>query len=533
MQIQQRLRNYPVPDFVWDEYHLSEEINDRGILVDMDVVTQAIRIDELSKSSLTEELQSRTGLDNPNSVMQMKEWLSDNGMAMESLGKKEVAAAIKGAPDDITEVLQLRQQLAKSSVKKYLAMQNAACADGRCHGMFQFYGANRSGRWCLTGDHEVLTQEGWIRLDEWAGGKIACWNATTEAVSFQEARQLAFDYNGPMYTYTDGRIDQCSTPDHKMRVQRRYGDPWSDMTVEEMSHVRPAIPMNGYRYHRGCANPAWLRVLIMTQADGHYTADGAVRFHFKKLRKIDRCKHLLRKAEIPFVVSESKDTVTITVPARAVPLWLREFRTKTFGYWLFDENPDVFFDELPNWDGYSPAPNSIQYSTCNKQNADIVQALAHMSGRCANIRLKKHSHKNENWKDAYEFMALGCENLQITTAIMQYGYRIIYDLEDGLRRYLARAGKKSVKEIVGGALANLVPADELDRETTQYPKFDKKACIRCGRCYISCFDGGHQAIEFDDQKGPTLVGSKCVGCQLCRLVCPAKAIGISERVRRK
>ena len=139
----------------------------------------------------------------------------------------------------------------------------------------------------------------------------------------------------------------------------------------------------------------------------------------------------------------------------------------------------------------------------------------------------------ENWKDAYEFMALGCENLQITTAIMQYGYRIIYDLEDGLRRYLARAGKKSVKEIVGGALANLVPADELDRETTQYPKFDKKACIRCGRCYISCFDGGHQAIEFDDQKGPTLVGSKCVGCQLCRLVCPAKAIGISERVRRK
>ena len=139
----------------------------------------------------------------------------------------------------------------------------------------------------------------------------------------------------------------------------------------------------------------------------------------------------------------------------------------------------------------------------------------------------------ENWKDAYEFMALGCENLQITTAIMQYGYRIIYDLEDGLRRYLARAGKKSVKEIVGGALANLVPADELDRETTQYPKFDKKACIRCGRCYISCFDGGHQAIEFDDQKGPALVGSKCVGCQLCRLVCPAKAIGISERVRRK
>ena len=147
MQIQNRLRNYPVPDSVWDEYHLSEEINDRGIMVDMDLVKKAIQIDELSKSNLTEELQDRTGLDNPNSVMQMKEWLSENGMAMESLGKKEVAAAIKDAPDDITEVLQLRQQLAKSSVRKYQAMQNAACEDGRCHGMFFFYGANRSGRW--------------------------------------------------------------------------------------------------------------------------------------------------------------------------------------------------------------------------------------------------------------------------------------------------------------------------------------------------------------------------------------------------
>ena len=147
MQIQNRLRNYPVPDSVWDEYHLSEEINDRGILVDMDLVKKAIQIDELSKSNLTEELQDRTGLDNPNSVMQMKEWLSENGMAMDSLGKKEVAAAIKDAPDDITEVLQLRQQLAKSSVRKYQAMQNAACEDGRCHGMFFFYGANRSGRW--------------------------------------------------------------------------------------------------------------------------------------------------------------------------------------------------------------------------------------------------------------------------------------------------------------------------------------------------------------------------------------------------
>lgn len=147
MQIQDRLKNYPVPDFVWDEYHLDQEINDRGIMIDQGMVEQALRIDELSKIDLTDRMKKKTGLDNPNSVMQMKDYLSNNGLAVDSLGKKDVAAMIKTAPDNLAEVLALRLQLAKSSVRKYQAMQNAVCADGRCHGMFQFYGANRSGRW--------------------------------------------------------------------------------------------------------------------------------------------------------------------------------------------------------------------------------------------------------------------------------------------------------------------------------------------------------------------------------------------------
>lgn len=147
MQIQERLKNYPVPDFVWDEYHLDQEINDRGIMIDQGMVEQALRIDELSKNDLTAKMKKKTGLDNPNSVVQMKDYLAENGMEVESLGKKDVAAMIKTAPDSLAEVLSLRLQLAKSSVRKYQAMQNAVCADGRCHGMFQFYGANRSGRW--------------------------------------------------------------------------------------------------------------------------------------------------------------------------------------------------------------------------------------------------------------------------------------------------------------------------------------------------------------------------------------------------
>lgn len=149
MSIQKRLAKFPVPEQVWDEYHLDQEINDRGIMLDMTVVQNAIAFDEKSKSALMLQMQDLTGLDNPNSVVQMKEWLSDNGVEMDSLGKKEVAGFVKSSDsnDSITEALKLRLQLAKSSVKKYQAMQNAVCHDGRAHGMFQFYGANRSGRW--------------------------------------------------------------------------------------------------------------------------------------------------------------------------------------------------------------------------------------------------------------------------------------------------------------------------------------------------------------------------------------------------
>lgn len=145
--LKKRLESYPVPEFVWDEYHLDQKINDRGILLDMGVVKNAIIIDEKSKEELTAAMKELTNLDNPNSAMQVKQWLSDNGIETESLGKKNVAALIKTVPEEQRDVLLLRQQLAKSSIKKYQAMQNTVCTDGRARGMFQYYGASRSGRW--------------------------------------------------------------------------------------------------------------------------------------------------------------------------------------------------------------------------------------------------------------------------------------------------------------------------------------------------------------------------------------------------
>lgn len=146
MGIQQRLHKFPVPEMVWDEYHLDQQINDTGVRLDLELVKQALEMDNRSRKELTTAMQRITALENPNSVQQMKQWLAENGITTDSLDKKAVAELLKTAPPELCEVLSLRQQLAKSSVRKYQAMEKTVCADGRARGMFQFYGANRTGR---------------------------------------------------------------------------------------------------------------------------------------------------------------------------------------------------------------------------------------------------------------------------------------------------------------------------------------------------------------------------------------------------
>ncbi|WP_444707338.1 DNA polymerase [Megasphaera elsdenii] len=154
MAIQERLKHYPVPEQVWDEYHLDQEINDRGIAIDRTLVGQAVAMDARCRESLMDELKKKTGLENPNSVIQMIVWLEQHGMKTDSLGKKQVQELLKTAEEPLRSVLLLRQKLAKSSVKKYQAMELTACNDSRARGMFQFYGANRTGR--FAGRHIQL-----------------------------------------------------------------------------------------------------------------------------------------------------------------------------------------------------------------------------------------------------------------------------------------------------------------------------------------------------------------------------------------
>lgn len=147
LSIQEKLSKFPVPESIWDEYHLDQEINDRGVALDMTLVKQAINMDNRSRLQLTTTMKELTELDNPNSVQQMKIWLSEHGVETDTLDKKAVVELLKTAPQPLGDALSLRQQLARSSVRKYQAMETAVCADGRARGMFQFYGANRTGRW--------------------------------------------------------------------------------------------------------------------------------------------------------------------------------------------------------------------------------------------------------------------------------------------------------------------------------------------------------------------------------------------------
>lgn len=156
MGIAKELSDYPVPDIVWEEYWLDQEINDRGILVDLDMIEGALKIDAQAQKTISEQIQKLTGIENPRSVMQMKKWLSDNGIEMPTLNRKELTKVIEEVKEPQKSILKLWQKLAMSAVKKYTAMDNAVCDDGRLRGMFKFYGANRTGRFCLAEGTPVL-----------------------------------------------------------------------------------------------------------------------------------------------------------------------------------------------------------------------------------------------------------------------------------------------------------------------------------------------------------------------------------------
>lgn len=188
----------------------------------------------------------------------------------------------------------------------------------------------------------------------------------------------------------------------------------------------------------------------------------------------------------------------------------------------FSSGPDVAgATSVGGYSGKAVKPIALRFIQSMKQDPRLKDAPVSGMGGI------------ETWRDAAEFIAMGCENIQVTTAVMQYGYRIIEDMIQGMEIYLAGRSMASVSELVGKALPRIVPADDLDRATVQYPRFDRKKCVGCGRCFVACRDAGHQAIRLGEKGAPILDGARCVGCHLCQVVCPVEAITPGARVEKK
>lgn len=385
----------------YEAWITATRINDRGIKIDTALAGAAHRQYEANKKKDLARVKEITGLANPNSVQQSKGWLADQGFEMESIDKAHVAELLErdDLSDEVREAVERKQLAALSAATKYVIARGSTNSDGRLRGTIKYSNAN-TGRMCLTGDHEVLTPAGWLRIEDWTGGRIATWNPVGEQIAFSEAKAVHFPYSGELIHIDSTRIHQISTPDHDMPIRERDGSV-EKVPVSELAGKRFFHYIRGSRRVTTKVRDNDLRVLLMVQADGTYPADGGVRLAFRKQRKVERCRHLLRGAEI--VYAERKDYKTgytrFTIRAQDCPLWLLMFKDKTFGPWIFDSNPSIFFEELVFWDGSwaSSGANSAQYYSTNKTNIDLVQAFAHLSGMYCRVHQKAVDSRNPNW----------------------------------------------------------------------------------------------------------------------------------------
>lgn len=400
-----------LPESEIRHWGVDRRINERGVPVDRALCEGAVRILDAAnaRSQTIVEALSEGAIKTGGQVKKILDFVNRKGVNIDNLQATTIEEVLPRVEDEsAAAMLELRQSVASAAVKKYTAALARLEGDDRIREAYMYYGTH-TGRKCLTGDHEVLTESGWVRLDDWTGGVIATWDQT-ERISFTEATALSYDYSGELVHFTHQRFDQLSTPDHEMPCWSYHTGRFQKKPMETLGTV--ALPYTGVLHrNRESVDADALRVLIMVQADATYkVGDRSIRLKFTKTRKRDRCRQLLRRAGLVYTekaYGKRGEEFSFSIRARHQPLWLKMFRDKTFGVWLLDCDPQVVFDELEHWDGYRCGPNSIQYCTTNRINAELIQTLAHLSGRAASIVVKRATDKWKNregatsWADVF------------------------------------------------------------------------------------------------------------------------------------
>lgn len=384
---------------------LDQKINERGVKIDIPNVYKVIEVVKSEKERLDIEMREVTGGDvaTCNAAGQIQRFLNDNGVECESVAKAEVNGLLEqDMPEVCRRALLLRQEAAKSSTAKLEAMISRASDDGRARGLFQYHGAG-TGRWCLTGEAEVLTKRGWVFIEDWhPRDEIAIWDEAG-TIRFAKSRKHEFRADEALCRAQNRRISFFATSEHEIPYFTSRGKV-SRCTASELQDKRVDIPVSGRLEIPKYAAETQTRVLVMTQADGHFTDTSKgryLRFRFNKKRKIERCKVLLNKLSVEFrEYSNADGSTSIQIYRSKLPQWLWDFKAKTFGAWILGHNPKVFIEELKMWDSHAALDTSFEYSTCNQINAEWAQTMAHLADHSARVieRDRSDKHWNKNYR---------------------------------------------------------------------------------------------------------------------------------------
>lgn len=432
---------------------MDQRMNARGITLDADGARLAFRLARQETARLNSELCAITDgeVEKGTNRKALKTWIN---VHLEQLGAEPIADtkadtlsfALRGAPtkasDEVIErvkpiadkrwseygegaevvrrAMEISMEVNQTSVAKYTAMLESVSPDGRCHDIMLYNGASKTGRWCISGVAEVLTREGWQKIEDWNGGDIIQWDESGD-VFFAPATRVQFPYQGEMVRMCGSRSELLCTPDHRVPSFSQRNHNLSVSFAGDLHATSRSIPLGGV--FNGDFESEWItRAIVMFQADGSisndYRTKGTLptyKLHFRKPRKIDRCRTILKNSNIRFNERiEGDGTTRFYIANVNAPDWLKQ--SKIFGSWLFNHDPKVFVDELKHWDGTTDRRNDnpgTDYVTCSFNNAEWVQTLAHLAGTSATI--KSRGIRNKNWSEAFRVFVLrqgraGCES---------------------------------------------------------------------------------------------------------------------------